>query len=76
MNHRSTDYNVDALTTTPSRRSLNMIALEGVNQPDSEIELADIADKDIWISKCRGLTADLKDVALQKAVLAQVHNWS
>ena len=40
-----------------------MNALEGVSQPNFEIESADIADKDIWISKFRRLTADLGDVA-------------
>ena len=50
---------------------LNMIALAGLSQPDFEIELADIADKDIWISKFRCLAADLEDVARQKADLAQ-----
>ena len=55
---------------------LNMIALEGVSQPDFEIELANIADKYIWISKFRYLTDDLEDVARQKADLAQGHSWS
>ena len=55
---------------------LNMIALEGMSQPDFEIELANIADKDIWISKFRYLTDDLEDVARQKADLAQGHSWS
>jgi len=53
-----------------------MIALVGVNQSDLELVLADIADKDIWISKFRRLTGDLEDVARQKADLAQSHNWS
>ncbi|KAJ4947893.1 hypothetical protein JOQ06_009924 [Pogonophryne albipinna] len=39
------------------------------------MELADIADKDIWVSKFKRLTADLEDVARQKAVLAQNHKW-
>ena len=59
-----------------SIHSTKMIALEGVSQPDFEIELANIADKDIWISKFRRLIADLEDVAYQKADLAQDHNWS
>ena len=46
---------------------LNMIALEDLSQPDFEIELA---NKDLWISKFRCLTADFEDVALQKADLA------
>ena len=55
---------------------LNMVTLAGVSQPDFEIELADIADKDIWISKFRRLTADLEDEARQNTDLAQGHNWS
>jgi len=39
------------------------------------MELADIADKDIWVSKFKRLIADLEDVARQKAVLAQNHKW-
>ena len=54
---------------------LNMIALAGVSQPNFEIELADRADKDIWIYKFRRLAADLEDVARQKTDLAQGHNW-
>ena len=54
---------------------LNMIALEGVSQPYFEIELANIADKDIRISKFKRLAADLEDVARQKADLAQGRNW-
>ena len=53
-----------------------MIALKGVSQTDFEIELATIADKDIWVFKFRRLTVDLEDVARQKADLAQNHNWS
>lgn len=37
------------------------------------MELADIADKDVWVSKFRKLTADLEGVARQKAILAQTH---
>ncbi|XP_059802664.1 general transcription factor II-I repeat domain-containing protein 2A-like [Hypanus sabinus] len=53
---------------------LNTTALAGVSQPDLEMELADLADKDIWVSKFRRLTADLEDVARQ-AFLAQNHKW-
>ena len=53
-----------------------MIALEGVSQPDFEVESANIVDRDIWISKFRCLRADLEDVARQNADLAQGHNWS
>ena len=44
--------------------------------PDFELKLADIADKDVWVSKFRSLTADLEDLAFQKAMLAQNHKWS
>ena len=54
---------------------LNISAFPGVSQPNLEIELADIADKDIWVSKFKRLTADLEDVARQKAILAQNHKW-
>lgn len=40
-----------------------------------KLELADIADKDMWVSKCKGLTEDLEDVGRQKA-LVQNHKWS
>ncbi|KAJ7338611.1 hypothetical protein JRQ81_012513 [Phrynocephalus forsythii] len=54
-----------------------MTAFAGVvSQPDLELELADIADKDIWASKFKCLTATLEDVARQKAILAQNHQWS
>ncbi|KAL0973635.1 hypothetical protein UPYG_G00207640 [Umbra pygmaea] len=59
-------------------RKLTVLARDlqkGVSQPDLEMELADIADKDIWVSKFKRLTADLEDVARQKAVLAQNHKW-
>ncbi|KAK1903618.1 General transcription factor II-I repeat domain containing protein 2A, partial [Dissostichus eleginoides] len=49
---------------------------KGVSQPDLEIELADIADKELWVSKFKRLTADLEDVARQKAILAREHKWS
>ena len=55
---------------------LNISAFPGVSQPNLEIELADIADKDIWVSKFKRLTADLEDVARQKAILAQNHKWT
>lgn len=53
-----------------------MAAFTGVSQPDLEIELADMDDKDLWVSKVKSLTADLKDVVCQKAVLAHNHKWS
>lgn len=55
---------------------LNMSAFPGVSRPDLEIELADIADKDLWVSKFKSLTAELEDVARQKAILGQNHKWS
>lgn len=48
----------------------------GVNQADLEMEMADIADKDLWVSKFKCLTAELEDVTRQKAQLAQSHKWS
>lgn len=54
---------------------LNMSAFTGVSQPDLEIELADIADKELWVSKFKSLTADLEDVARQKAILAQMERY-
>uniref|UniRef100_A0A8C9ZDY1 SPIN-DOC-like zinc-finger domain-containing protein n=1 Tax=Sander lucioperca TaxID=283035 RepID=A0A8C9ZDY1_SANLU len=66
-------FPVTPLSLNPSL--LNTTALAGVSQPDLEMELADIADKDIWVSKFKRLTADLEDVARQKAVLAQNHKW-
>ena len=71
---KTLSFPVSPFSIDPSE--LNMIALAGMSQPDFEIELADIVDKDIWISKFRRLAADLEDVACQKADLAQGHNWS
>lgn len=67
-------FPVTPLTIDPSL--LNMTAFAGVSQPDLEMELADIADKDMWVSKFNRLTAQLEDVARQKAILAQNHKWS
>ena len=53
-----------------------MTAFTAVSQSDLELELADIADKDVWVSKFRSLAADLENVARQKAILAQNHKWS
>lgn len=53
-----------------------MSAFTGVSQSDPEIELADIADKELWVSKFKSLTADLEDVTRQKAILAREHKWS
>ncbi|KAF0022474.1 hypothetical protein F2P81_025287 [Scophthalmus maximus] len=43
---------------------------------DLEMELADIADEHLWVSKFISLTADLEDVGRHKAVLALEHKWS
>lgn len=64
-------FPVTPLNTDPSL--LNMTAFTVVSQPDLEIELANIADKDVRVSKFRSLTADLEAVARQKATLAQKH---
>ena len=48
----------------------------GVNQAELELEIADIADKDLWVSKFKSLTAALEDVTRQKALAAQSHKWS
>ena len=53
---------------------LNMTAFTAVNQYTLELELADIADKDVWVSKFRSLRADLEDLARQKATLRQTTN--
>nr|XP_057943039.1 general transcription factor II-I repeat domain-containing protein 2A-like [Doryrhamphus excisus] len=67
-------FPVTPLNIDPSL--LNVTAFPGVSQPDLELELADIADKDMWVSKFKRLTGDLEDVARQKATLAQNHKWS
>ena len=51
-----------------------MTAFAGISQPD--LELADIADKDMWVSKFKRIADDLEDVAREKATLAQNHKWS
>ncbi|XP_039204212.1 uncharacterized protein LOC120310168 isoform X3 [Crotalus tigris] len=67
-------FPITPLTIDPS--ALNMTVFPGVSQPDLEMELADIADKDIWVSKFQRLADNLEDVARQKASLAQNHKWS
>lgn len=56
----------------------NMSAFTLVSQPDLEPSPADIADRDLRVSKFKGPTADLEDVARQKAILilAREHKWS
>jgi len=67
-------FPVTPLTVDPTL--LNGTAFAGVSQPGLELELADIADKDIWVSKFKRLTDYLEEVARQKATLAQNHKWS
>ena len=64
-------FPVTPLNINPSL--LNVTAFAGISQPD--LELADIADKDMWVSKFKRLADDLEDVARQKATLAQNHKW-
>lgn len=40
------------------------------------MELADIAENDMWTSRFRRLTADLEDAARQKAALPHNNEWS
>ncbi|OCU00129.1 hypothetical protein XELAEV_18005914mg [Xenopus laevis] len=55
---------------------LDISAFTGISQPDLEIELADIADKDLWVFKFKNLTLDLEEIACQKATLAKEHKWN
>ena len=64
-------FPITPLSINPSL--LNVTAFAGISQPDLELELADIADKDMWASKFKRLADDLEDVARQKATLAQNH---
>lgn len=48
----------------------------GVSLPDSEMELAGIADNDIWTSKFKDLIAQMEDVIRQKDILVQNHKWT
>ena len=64
-------FPITPLNINPSL--LNVTAFAGISQPD--LELADIADKDMWVSKFKRLADDLEDVARQKATLAQNHKW-
>ncbi|XP_048357110.1 general transcription factor II-I repeat domain-containing protein 2B-like [Sphaerodactylus townsendi] len=67
-------FPITPLTIDPSL--LNVTAFAGVSHPDLELELADIADKDMWVTKFKRLTEDLENVARQKATLVQNHKWS
>ena len=55
---------------------LNVTAFAGISQPDLELELGDVADKDMWVFKFKRFADDLEHVARQKATLAQNHKWS
>ena len=65
-------FPVTPMETNPS--FLNIFP--GVNQADLEMEMADIADIDLWVSKLNSLTAALEDVTHQKTSAAQSHKWS
>ncbi|KAM3831932.1 general transcription factor II-I repeat domain-containing protein 2A-like [Vipera latastei] len=67
-------FPVTPLTNEPS--ALNMIAFAGVSQPELEMEPANIADKETWVSKFQRPTDNLEDVARQKANLVLNHKWS
>lgn len=64
-------FPITPLTIDPSL--LNVTAFVGVSQPD--LELADTADKDMWVYEFKRLTEG-RDVAHQKATLVQDHRWS
>ena len=72
--NNTSSFPVTPLATDPSL--WNMTPFAAVSQPDLEMELVDIADKDIWVSEFKCLTADLEDVSHQKAILTQNHKWS
>ncbi|XP_028299320.1 general transcription factor II-I repeat domain-containing protein 2A [Gouania willdenowi] len=67
-------FSVTPLDIDPSL--LNTVAFTGVSKPDLEIELVDIADKDLWVNKFKSLTADIEEVARQKATLVKEHKFS
>ena len=48
----------------------------GIDPAELEMEMADIADKEMWVAKFKRLTAELEDVSRQKAHAAQSHKWS
>ena len=67
-------FPITPLNINPSL--LHVTVFAGISQPDLELELADIADKDMWVPKFKRLADDLEDVARQKATRAQNHKWS
>ena len=56
-------FPITPLNINPSL--LNVTAFAGISQPDLELEFADIADKDMWVSTFKLLADDLEDVAHQ-----------
>ncbi|XP_020795560.2 general transcription factor II-I repeat domain-containing protein 2A-like [Boleophthalmus pectinirostris] len=66
-------FPVRLLDSDPSL--LNTSAFTGVSKPDLEIELADRADKDVWVNKFKSLSANL-EVDRRRATLAKEHKWS
>ena len=62
-------FPINPLNVDPSL--LNRTSFATVRLPDLELELDDIADEDVWVSKFRSLTADFEDLTCQKAILAQ-----
>ena len=67
-------FPITPLNINPSL--LNVTAFAGISQSDLDLELTDIADKGMWVSKFKRLADDLEEVARQKATLAQNHKWS
>ena len=64
-------FPITPLNVNPSL--MNIKSFTAVRLPDFELELADMANKDMWASKFRSLTADLESHGCQKAILAQSH---
>ena len=61
-------FPVTPLETDPSL----LKTFAGVNQADIEMEMADIADKDLWVSKFNSLTAALEDITRHKVLYLQL----
>ena len=53
---------------------LNITSFIAVRLPDLELELADIADKDVWVSKFRSLTRILKILLARRPFLLKIIN--
>lgn len=52
---------------------LNTVAFTGVSKPDLEIELANIADKDLWVNKFK--PAKFEEIAYLVKTLAKDPKW-